>query len=141
MLANRVVRHLCNTSSIQLRFSELNTATLCLFVYVDTSLTNSTGHKSQLGFIILVADDSNQVSFLHFSSTKSKRVTRSSTATETLELVEDFDHTYLIQHDLQRIIGQCVPILMLTDSSHLFSALNPAKGKTERRLMIDMAAL
>lgn len=39
------------------------------------------------------------------------------------------------------MLGQCVPILMLTDLAQLFSNSTPAKSTTERRLMVDMAAL
>jgi hypothetical protein len=71
---------------------------------------------------------------------KSRRIVRSSTARETLAFAEIFDAAFILRHDLSRMLGQHIPILMLTDSESLFKTLNRARYTTERRLLVDIAA-
>ena len=112
-----------------------------MLVYVDASFNNAENHRSQLGYVILLADESNRCSFVHFASCNSKRIKRSSTAAETLAFVLGFGAAFLIRHDIQTMLGQHIPIIMLTDSNQLFTTLTRAKLTTERRLMIDIEAV
>ena len=61
-------------------------------------------------------------------------------AAETLAFVDGFDNAYLIRHDLERMLGRDIPLLMLTDCKLLFDALTRARYTTERRLMVDIAS-
>lgn len=139
-LINRVVKYLHATSQRCLAYPTLDAKSLRLVVYSDVSFNNAVGNRSQLGYIITLADRSNRCAILHFRSYKSSRVTRSSTAGETLAFSDAFDHAYLMGHDLQRMLSQQVPILMMTDSEQLFHLLTRCRYTTERRLMVDISA-
>ncbi len=78
--------------------------------------------------------------FLDFSSHKSRRIARSTSTAEAFAFVHGFDHAYLLQHDLQALLGRPIPILMLTDSDILFKNITSARYTSERRLMIDINA-
>ena len=80
-------------------------------------------------------------SVIHFSSHKSRRVTRSSMAAETLAFVDGFDNAFILRHDLQRMLGKGVPLLMLTDAKALFDVIIGSKYTPEKRLMVDLAAI
>lgn len=86
-------------------------------------------------------DSSNHRSILQYSSHKSCRFTRSSLAGENIALADAFNQVYILKHDLQRILGKQVPILMLTDSKLLFDVITGNRYTTEARLMVDIAAV
>lgn len=90
--------------------------------------------------MIFLVDGHNKVPFLHFSSQKSKHVAISSTSAETLTLFHGSDTAFLLQHNLEAILNQDIPTLMLVDSEQLFKTFTRAKKTTERRLMVDIAA-
>lgn len=86
-------------------------------------------------------DSSNHCCILQYSSHKARRATRSSLAEETFALSNTFDHSYLLKHDLQQILGMHEPILMLTDSNLLFDVITGNRYTTEARLVVDIAAV
>jgi len=137
---NRIIRYLQATPDVSLRYHKLDVDSLRMLVYVDASYNNTTNNRSQLGYIILLADKTDRCSILHYASLKCKRVTRSSMAGETLAFSHGFDSAYLLQHDLQSMLGRKLPLLMLTDSLPLFNVLTRAKQTSERRLMVDISA-
>lgn len=139
-LANRVIRHLKNTPDLTLQFHKLDQESLSMVVYADASFNNCVNNRSQLGFIICLVDATQRCSILHYSSFKSTRVTRSSMAGETLAFAAGFDNAFLLLHDLQRMLGRKIPLLMFTDSRQLFDVLTRSNYTTERRLMVDIAA-
>lgn len=62
-------------------------------------------------------------------------------AAETLAFAYGFDNDYLIKHGMERILGRNIPFLMFTDSKLPFEALTSSRNTTERRLMVDVAAI
>ena len=137
---NKVVKHLQSTTEIVLHYPKLGVNTLRLNVYSDSSFADNIDCSSQLGHIIVLADKADRCSVLHFQSQKSRRVTRSSAAAETLSFAHAFDHAFIIKHDLERILRKKIPVLTLTDSKILFDVLTKSRYTTERRLMVDIAA-
>lgn len=121
------------------KFSEAKSGITVL--YADSSHNNRENSRSQLGYIICLADDSNKCSILFYLSHKSHRVARSSAAEETIAFVDTFDNTFVIRHDLQRMLGVNIPILMLTDSIQLFDVMNRSRYTTKRTLMVDISAV
>lgn len=140
-LVNKVIKHLKATPNLGLVFPKLDIASVYLLVYSDAATNSGSDYKCQLGYIILLMDAYNRCSILQFSSHKSRRVTRSSLAGETIALADAFDNVFLLQHDLQRILGKQIPILMMTDSKLLFDVITGNKYTTEARLMVDIAAV
>ena len=127
------------TKEIQLQYPKLELTTLYLAVYSDASLHDIRDRTSQIGFIILLMDRTTRCRVLQFLLHKSRRVTRSNMAADALAFADAFDHAFILKHDLQRILGREVPLLMLTDSKLLFDAITGNKYTTEKRLMVDIA--
>jgi Reverse transcriptase (RNA-dependent DNA polymerase) len=128
---NRVIKHLRGTIDITLKFPKLDINTIKLLVYTDASFANKFNLTSQLGDIMVLTDDSGSASIVNYQSTKSKRVTRSSMASETLAFSHGFDSAFFLRHDLERIVGRTIPRVMLTDSKALFDILIRKKSSTE----------
>ena len=54
---------------------------------------------------------------------------------------DGFDAAYMIRHDLQVLFHRNIPLKMFTDSKQLFDVITKSSSTTERRLMIDVAAV
>ena len=82
---------------------------------------------------------------VHWSSTKSKRVTRSVLASEIYGMVGGVDMAIAIGTTLQMITDQLtlptIPIIVCTDSYSLYECLVKLGTTKEKRLMIDIMAL
>lgn len=120
---NKIIKYLRSTKDLCLHFPKIHEGSLQLVVYSDASFNNNVDNTSQLGYIVLLMDRSGTCCVLQFSSHKSRRITRSSMAGETIALAEGFDHAFIIKHDLQRILGRKVPLLLVTDSKLLFDVI------------------
>ena len=59
------------------------------------------------------------VNIIHFSSTKSKRVSKSFPAAELFALVDGFDIGYAISHTVGNILCHKLDLIMYTDSQSL----------------------
>ena len=77
-----------------LNYIPLDLSTAKLFVYVDASFANNKDLSSQIGFMILLANEITAAgsftmtgNIIHWSSTKCKRVTRSVLASEIYALL------------------------------------------------------
>ncbi|KAK6211233.1 hypothetical protein QIS74_10497 [Colletotrichum tabaci] len=136
-----------------LTFMPVNLPTAKLFVFVDGSFANNVDFTSQLGFIIVLAnekqadDDTFTITgnIVHFSSTKSKRVTRSVLASEVYGMVAGVDMAYAISTTLRMITDRLslppIPTIVCTDSYSLYECLVKLGTTKEKRLMIDIMAL
>lgn len=124
-----------------------------IFVFVDGSFANNEDLSSQLGYIITIGTeeqtDQNQVAIrsniIAYSSTKSKRVTRSALASELYSMVQGADIGHAITSTLKLVTTQLstpeIPMILLTDSYSLYECLVKLGTTQEKRLMIDIMAL
>eukprot|EP00171_Calliarthron_tuberculosum_P001031 IDg1031t1 len=135
---NSILAHLAKLPVLPLRFPKLDKDTLSLKVYSDSSYANNPDGTSQLGYIIFLTDSSGKCQPLYWSSKKAKRVTRSVLASETMAFADAFDTAFILKHDLQRMINQSIPIIMITDSLSLFDVITKVSITAEKRLMIDL---
>jgi hypothetical protein len=137
-----------------LTFLPLNLETARLYVFVDGSFANNRDFTSQLGFAIILANedeinDRHEFSItgnlIHFSSTKSKRVTRSVLASEVYGMVAGVDMAYALASTLRQITTHlnlpAIPTIVCTDSYSLYECLVKLGTTKEKRLMIDIMAL
>lgn len=138
-LVNRIINNLGNTSKVVLKYPKLDEESLRLVVHADVSYNNCSDNRSQLGYIICLVDKTNRCAVLYYASFESTRITRSSMAGETLAFSGAFDNS-IIRHDLQAMLGQDIPMLMMTDSQQLFDVLTRSRYTTEHCLMVDIAA-
>lgn len=129
---NSVVEHLQTTSDVRMKFPKLDKSSLQLIAYADSSFCNLRDGDTQIGYIIVLADDTKKCSILSYRSYNVKRIVRSSGAGETLALADSFDAAIVLRHDLETILHQSIPLLLLTDSQSLFSVLTvPPHDRTK----------
>lgn len=137
---SRVIKRAHANARRGIKHQKLDHRSLSLRVFTDSSFANTPDLRSQLGFIILLCDASGKCNILHFSSYKSKRITRSVLGAEVLAFADGFDYAYLLRHDLRRILDRNITLAMLTDSESLFKCIVKSTTTTEKRLMIDIEA-
>jgi hypothetical protein len=135
-----------------LTYVPLDMSTAKLFVFVDGSFANNKDFSSQIGFLIIIANETAHNdeftingNLVHWSSTKSKRVTRSVLASEIYGMVGGVDMSYAIGSTISMIMEQLelpnMPTIVCTDSYSLYECLVKLGTTKEKRLMIDIMAL
>ena len=138
-----------------LRYIPLDLATAKLMVFTDGSFANNQDLSSQLGYLLVLVNESNQGrqdsafdirgNVIHWSSTKCKRVTRSVLASETYGMVSGVDIAIAILTTLkivtERLGLPSIPLVVCTDSYSLYECLVKLGTTNEKRLMIDIMAL
>jgi hypothetical protein len=138
-----------------LNFIPLNLHNLKLYIFTDGSLANNRDMSSQIGFVIVLGTETKVEgqepafklvgNILHWSSTKCKRVTRSSLASEVYGMVAGFDVGITIASTLRMITSKLslpeIPLVICTDSLSLYECLVKLGTTAEKRLMIDVMAL
>ena len=135
-----------------LRYVPFDIRNCSLFVFVDGSFANNKDMTSQLGYLIILGTETrDNESFtltgniIHYSSTKSKRVTRSVLASEIYGMVSGVDSAYAFNTTLNQITEQIglprVNTIVCTDSYSLYECLVKLGTTKEKRLMIDIMAL
>lgn len=129
-LNKRLSWHITNLER-GLRYVPIDLNTAKLFVFVDGSFANNKDLSPQLGYEIIIANDTtNKHEFcihgnlIHWSSTKTKRVTRSVLASEIYGMVNEVDMAIAISTNLKMITNQLqyneIPTIVCTDSYSLF---------------------
>ena len=136
-----------------LRYVPVDLANAKLMVFVDGSFANNKDLSSQLGFVMMLVNESAETdntftirgNVIHYSSTKCKRVTRSVLASEIYGMVNGFDMGIAIASTLRMITERlglaAIPLIVCTDSYSLYECLVKLGTTKEKRLMIDIMAL
>lgn len=135
-----------------LKFIPLDLRKANLYVFVDGSFANNRDLSSQIGFIIVLANEIMEEfkftlkgNIIHYSSTKSKRVTRSVLASEIYGMVGGVDMAYALSTTLKMITNKLklpeIRTMVCTDSYSLYECLVKLGTTKEKRLMIDLMAL
>ena len=123
-----------------LRFVQLNLKQLRLITFTDAAFANNADLSSQIGYVIVLADQDN-ANILYWSSTKCKRVTRSVLASELYAMSNAFDISSVIKCTLEKILRTSLPLTICTDSKSLYDCLVKLGTTQEKRLMIDLMCL
>jgi hypothetical protein len=139
-----------------LKYVDLDLNRTKLFVFVDGSFANNKDLSSQIGYKIIIANETTNASYeensfelrgnlIHYSSTKSKRITRSVLASEIYGMVGGVDMAIAINTTIKMIVSQlgfpAPPIIVCTDSYSLYECLVKLGTTKEKRLMIDIMAI
>lgn len=124
-----------------LKFVKLDKDSLKLLVFTDSSFANNKDLSSQIGYVIVMADNNNQANIIHWSSIKCKRVTRSVLASELYAMTHGFDIGTAIKSTVDRILKINLPLVLCTDSKSLYDCLVKLGTTQEKRLMIDVLCL
>ena len=140
----------------RIRYIELNLDYTKLFVFIDSLFANNKDFSSQISYKIIIANETtkapyNDSSFrirgnlVYYSSTKSKRVTRSVLALEIYSIVRGVNMAIAINTTIKIITDQLglllTPIIVYTDSYLLYKCLVKLGTTKEKRLMIDIIAI
>jgi hypothetical protein len=132
-----------------------------LFVFVDSSFVNNKDFSSQIRYLIILANETankaaNETTngmdefiikgnLIHYSLTKSKRVTRSILASEIYGIVGGINMAITINTTIRMITSQLelppTAITVCTDSYSLYEYLVKLGTTKEKCLMINIMAL
>lgn len=134
---------------------------LHIAVFVDAAFANNRDLSSQLGFIVALMDSQGAANIIHYSSQKSKRITRSALSAELYAMMTGFDTTAALKVLLDQLEvnggaaakrypvaanpndppNSAVPMVIYTDSRSLYDGLVSLNTTTEKRLLIDLHLL
>ncbi len=127
-----------------------------LFVFIDSSFANNKDFSSQISYLIILVNETKTDSIgtnefiikgnlIYYSSTKSKRVTRSILASEIYGIVGGVNMAIIINTTIKIITEQLgflhTPIIVYTDLYSLYKYLVKLSTIKEKRLIIDIMAL
>ena len=76
---------------------------LHMAVFVDAAFANNRDLSSQLGFIVTLMDNEGAANIIHYSSQKSKRITRSALAAELYAMMNGFDTAAALKVSLDQL--------------------------------------
>lgn len=138
---NTHIKRSKESQHLNLRFVPLDRSSIQLSVFCDASFASNSDLTSQLGYIIALTDSSRNANIIHYTSVKSKRVTRSVLAAELFAAVNAFDCASTLRVTLNDIFGLVVPLVIYTDSKSLFDSITGLNSTTEKRLLIDLFIL
>lgn len=138
---NKVVTYAKANSDVALKFVKLHPTTIKLSVFSYASFAANPDSSSQLAYVITLSDDTGRANILHYSSTKSRRVTRSVLSSELFAAVHAFDYASTIRTTLCDVFDQNVPLTLYTDSKCLFDGIMGFNATSEKRLLIDLRML
>ena len=110
-------------------------------LFTDASFANCDDLKSQIGFVLVLADKKNNANIVHFGSSRCKRVTRSVMAAEVHGLVYGFDSAFIEKNIIEELLGTSIPMDVYVDSKTLFNIVAKDGNTAEKRLKIDMWAI
>lgn len=140
-ILNKRLQWQIDNSGRGLRFVQLDITSLKVIVFTDASFANNQNLSSQIGYVIVLADDSNKANIIYWSSIKCKRVTRSVLASELYAMVHGFDAAAVIKSTVKKILKISLPLVACIDSKSLYDCLVKLGSTQEKRLMVDVMCL
>ena len=105
-LLNRCLSWQIRNSTRGLKFIPLDLDTLKIVAFTDSSFANNHDFSSQIGFVIALTDVNNNANIIHWTSVKSRRVTRSVLASELYAMSLGFDAATTIKATLDQILSK-----------------------------------
>lgn len=117
---NQAITQLKDKTIAGLKYQTLDSKSAKLMVFSDTSFGSNNDSTSQLGYIITMTDEHGISNVLHYSSTKSRRVTRSVLAAELFVMKTAFYAAGMFKVTLEEMYNRKLDMVMCTDSKSLF---------------------
>lgn len=139
--ANKFIAHVLKSKELGIEVPQLDLESVVLEVYTDAALANNEDFSSQIGYVVVLKDRFGKANILEYTSKKCRRVTHSSLAGEIMAFSAGFDAAFILKHDLEAVTRKRIPLYMMMDSMALFDMVTRNAYSSERRLMIDMAAI
>jgi hypothetical protein len=142
-----------DVKALNIHFMPITLESAKLFVFVDGSFANNKDFSSQIGYVIVMANEEAigtdeckiKGNIIHWSSIKCKWVTRSVLASELYAMVHGVDIAIAINTTLKMITKQIgieeIPTIICTNSFSLYECMVKLGTTKEKRLMIDIMAI
>jgi hypothetical protein len=96
-----------------IKYITLNLEQVKLFIFINSSFANNKDFSSQISYLIILINETKRTdkfvikgNLIHYSSTKSKRVTRSVLASEIYRIVESVNIAITINITIKMITRQ-----------------------------------
>lgn len=138
---NKVLKQV-QTNPTYITFPGLMMESLSLLVHCDSSWNNLQNGGSQGAYVILLKDNNNRISPVEWSSTKIRRVARSTVTAETLAMLDASDAAFFLSKMVLEILDlSMLDIHIMTDNKSLFDNIHSSKATSEKRLIVDMSAI
>src|SRR6266700_1791410 len=135
-----------------IKYITLDLEHIKLFIFINGSFVNNKDFSSQIGYLIILMNETKRTNefaikgnLIHYSSTKSKRVTKNVLAFKIYGIIRGVDMAIAINITIKMITGQLgfshTLIIICTDSYSLYKCLVKLSTTKEKRLIIDIMAL
>lgn len=129
---NKCIQNAKTNLDFNLKFVYIGIESARVAVFFDASFASSRDSSSQLGFVIVLADRNGSTNVLHYSSFKSKRVTKSALTVKLFAAVLPFDFASTLHRSINDIFARAVSLILFANSKFLWIALwvsiQPAKN-------------
>lgn len=113
---------------------------LNMIVFTYSTFANNKYISTQLGYIILLADNTARANVLHCSIFQSERVVRLDLRGETYAFLDGFDASHMPKDHLEVYVRHRIPLTMLTDYERFFNVIMKASVTSEKQFMTDIMA-
>ena len=134
-----------------IKYITLDLEQVKLFIFINGSFVNNKDFSSQIGYLIILTNKIEGTdkfaikgNLIYYSSTKSKRVTRSVLASKIYRIVGGVNIAITINITIKMITGQLgflyTLIIVCTDLYLLYKCLVKLSTTKEKRLMINIMA-
>ena len=140
---NKVV-YRARKQKVSITFPKLDLESIEMKVFADASFNNLPNGGSQGGHIIFICDKNNNSCPLSWSSTKIKRVVRSTLAAEAIALNNACDNAMYLSNLVKNLSGEKeskLPITAFTDSKSTLDAIHSSTSVSDKKLRLEIAVL
>jgi hypothetical protein len=116
---NWIIRHVQH-NPVRLAYKTLDLDTARIVAYSDA---NYDPNGCQLGHVLILEDVHGVAHILDYQSKKCQRIVTSVFSGEGIALEKVFDRAFILQYDLELLLGRKLPVHLRTDSLALFDAV------------------
>ena len=136
---NKVVNYLKGANNV-LHFPCLDRNTVQITTYSDASFNNLPNGGSQGGHLVFIVDANGNSCPISWSSTRIKRVVRSSLAAETLSLADSISTGTFVNDLLKDIFPEAArkSIKAISDSKSIYDNVSTSHRVSDKGLTVDM---
>jgi hypothetical protein len=116
---NRIIRQV-QRNPVRLAYRTLDLDTARIVAYSDA---NYDPNSCQLGHVVILENVHGVAHILDYQSKKSQRIVTSVFSGEGIALAEAFDRAFILQYDLELLLGRKLPVHLQTDFLALFDSV------------------
>ncbi len=142
-MLRKLSKLILNESSFEgIKYVRIEPEHMEIVVCIDAAFATNKDKSSQIGVLTMMRNrKTGAANIVQYSSTKSKRVCKSSLAAELFALVDEFKIGYTVAHFMSELLMRKVTLTLYTDSQSLYRLCISLAQTTERRLQIDLTLI